>query len=176
MKVESAVSPVHRRARSGSLRPEHQSDPDRGNSGEHHPRQNLRICRPPADNPSTGMWPPLPGRRVIASPTISATIARTGSGHHFGGPWIASVALARLSRSNVASYSLTPEAVAHDRSRSRTEASVLPTDGKGDPRLSMNGCCQVRGGAPVPAAPETVPGCWTSRPPDCVWSTLFQLD
>ena len=41
---------------------------------------------PPADRPFAGICPPSPGRRVIATATISAPTARTGSDHHFGGP------------------------------------------------------------------------------------------
>ena len=46
-----------------------------------------RPDAPPVDRPRAGMCPPLPGRRVIASATSSAPTARTGSGHHFGGPF-----------------------------------------------------------------------------------------
>ena len=42
---------------------------------------------PPVDRPFAGMCPPSPGSRVIATATISAPTARTGSGHHFGGPF-----------------------------------------------------------------------------------------
>ena len=41
---------------------------------------------PLAERPLAGIWPPPPGSRVIASATSNEPTARTGSGHHVGGP------------------------------------------------------------------------------------------
>ena len=43
---------------------------------------------PPTFRPSAATCPPWPGRRTIANAVISPAIARIGSDHHNGGPWL----------------------------------------------------------------------------------------
>ena len=43
-------------------------------------------CVTPVFSPSEGLWPPMPGRRTIASAVTTPARARTGSGHQAGAP------------------------------------------------------------------------------------------
>ena len=74
-------------------------DDQRSLRAEHQPKADCRQAPrgplparcpgpegPPVDRPLAGICPPSPGRRVIATATISAPTARIGSDHHFGGP------------------------------------------------------------------------------------------
>ena len=71
---------------SGASGPSTTPSPSDASAASTIPGSSAGFAGPLADRPCTGTWPPWPGSLVIAAATSTPVSARTGSGHHVGGP------------------------------------------------------------------------------------------